>query len=463
MSAIYMIVKHSNALLKCCGLLSLILFSAIDGEAAPALSGSRGEQPILIKPLGHFAPQESNLGKRVGAGDEKKEAKEEEGEGATPPATGSNTRRKNPSRKSSATQRVTFMTDGAGTQVLISGNVFGPAGSDGKLSIRLRPGTYTVTTRRNGQLSSPRTIVVAPGSVTTFYLVSNGTPPSTNMNASAPPANAASASAEEIIGRYLDPKQTNSVTAADWQRVVSLSHAELAQNPGNPQVKGQGLFAEGQVAFLRGDFLTALTSFNSAALTLPDSALAYYGLGNAYLATNQPAEAIRAYERALQLNKELAMAHKGIGDALTKQGKTKEAFKSYERARSLGVASSSDALSTAQAFIERKRWNEALRELNEVSKTKQTAEVYMLIGDCYLQLKQPLSAAQAYRRATELDGKSALAYFKYGDMMYDLREYQAALQALERSLALDPSGTTIKRERARNMVDNAAKKLGRGK
>ena len=454
MNDLYIIVKHSYGLLKCCGLLSLILFAAIDGEAAPAPSG-----------LSSFAQQqESDLGKSVREGKEKNKAREEEAEESTPPATGNTTSRKSPTRRSPASQRITFITDGAGTQVLISGSLFGTTGSDGKLTMRLKHGTYKVTTRRNGQLSPPSTIVVAPGGPTVFYLKSNAAAPSAHVNVPAPTtASAASASAEEIIGRYLDPRQTSGVTAADWQRVVSLSQTGLAQNPGNPQLKAQGLFAEGQVAFLRGDYLTALTSFNSAALTLPDSALAYYGLGNAYLATNQPAEAIRAYGRALQLNKELAMAHKGIGDALTKQGKTKEAFRSYERARNLGVASSSDALSTAQGFIGRRRWNEALRELNEVSKTRQTAEVYMLIGDCYLNLKQPYSAAQAYRRAMELDGKSALAYFKYGNTMYDLHEYQAALQALERSLALDPAGTAIKRERARNMVNNAAKKLGRGK
>jgi Tfp pilus assembly protein PilF len=107
----------------------------------------------------------------------------------------------------------------------------------------------------------------------------------------------------------------------------------------------------------------------------------------------------------------------------------------------------------------RKRWAQALKEFQDVAASKPSADVYIEIGDCYVGLEQPLSASQAYRKATEVDSKSALAHNKFGDVMFKLREYAAAMEAFERALALDPQGTVINRRRAREMADEAADKL----
>jgi tetratricopeptide (TPR) repeat protein len=73
-------------------------------------------------------------------------------------------------------------------------------------------------------------------------------------------------------------------------------------------------------------------------------------------------------------------------------------------------------------------------------------------------LGQPLSAAPAYKRALELDPKSASAHYKFGELAYTQREYAAAAESLERALALDPAGALIDRGRAREMANKAAAK-----
>ena len=91
--------------------------------------------------------------------------------------------------------------------------------------------------------------------------------------------------------------------------------------------------------------------------------------------------------------------------------------------------------------------------------SRPTAEVYVDIGDCYVGLEQPLSASLSYRKATELDPKSALAHYRFGEVMHKLREYAAAMEAFERALALDLQGTIINRKRTREMADEAADRL----
>ena len=210
-------------------------------------------------------------------------------------------------------------------------------------------------------------------------------------------------------------------------------------------------------------------AFSKPVCAQPDLLAAPYARGNASPATNQPVEARKAYERAAELDQNLALAYEGQGDALTKQGKTKEAGQFYSRAQSLGGTSSPASMGgpapavlgydAAQNLKRQKRWAQALREFQQLAETRPTADLYIDIGDCYLGLEQKVSASDAYRRATELDPRAALAHYKYGEVMIGLREWAAAAEALERALALDLTGATVNRKRAREMANEAAEQV----
>ncbi|HEV2802378.1 MAG TPA: tetratricopeptide repeat protein [Pyrinomonadaceae bacterium] len=349
---------------------------------------------------------------------------------------------------------VTFVTGVAESDIFVHApggklQSLGRTGADGKLRTRMPRGAYIVTASRAGYNAQRQQINVQTGSANFF------------LNLSGMPLPGTVASPAEILRRFSDPRQTDSVTADEWQSVQQQTAAAFAANPGDAQVRAQSLFAEGQLAYLKRDYAGALVAFNNSALALPTSALAYYGLGNAYLATNQLPEAARAYSRAVELDGQLAMAYRGVGDVLTRQGKNKDALAYYERAKALGYFSPGAALNTGRNLMRLGRWTEAARELAAVAKAQPTAEVFIALGDCYAQLKQPLSAAPAYRRAIELDPQSAQAHARYGEVMYESREYAAAAEALERALALDRAGASINRARARKMADEAASKARR--
>ncbi|HEV2802377.1 MAG TPA: tetratricopeptide repeat protein [Pyrinomonadaceae bacterium] len=346
----------------------------------------------------------------------------------------------------------------------------GKTDAEGKLAVKLPRGTHSVTVSHIGHRTERSEIEVRPGNTNFSFSVALPEPKADTVAAKAEPTPtpaedpaekeaAAAAAAEETAKRFLDAQKTESVTANDWQLFATHTNAALEKDPGNALLKAQSLFAQGQLDYLRGDYPSALVAFNKAVLAAPELISAHYGLGNAYLATNQPAQAIKAYQRAAELNPDLVLAYKGIGDAYTKQGKNKEANVYYQRAKRFGPLPSSSNMDTALLSMKRKRWAEALKELLEISKTQPSADVYIYIGDSYDGMKQPLSASEAYQKASELDPKSALAAYRYGEKMFELREYPKAMEALERALALDQTGITINRKRAREMADKAAEQL----
>lgn len=351
----------------------------------------------------------------------------------------------------------------------------GKTGVGGRLTTRLAPGIYDITATRQGYYIQRQRIEVRPGNTNFSFAMREETAANTsNATTSAPVAAAANVasnvvtnhppvSAEEVFRRFLDPQHTDGVSRNDWQQAYAQISASFAQQPDDQRVRAQVLFAQGQLAYLQGDYATALVAFNSSALAMPESALAFYGLGKAYLATNQFAEAVRGFRRAIELNDTLAMAYKGMADALNKQGKTGDALKYYERAAVLGYNPQEANLNAARGLMKMRRWKQALDELLKVAKTSPSAEVFIHIGDCYVNLNQPLSATPAFREALRLDAKSPLAHFKYGEIMFNLREYAAATDALEQALALDGQGSSFNHQRARDMVNKAKSSLQRGR
>ncbi len=419
-------------------LFTLVAFHAAHAQTKPNIAGDvEGSKKERATPKPTNEPRPASRRKRTPA------------PRAAPPAATSAT---------APPLEVTFYTGLADADVYLNQSPtnmqkLGRSGADGRLVVRLPRGLHTVTASRPGSRVERRQIDVKPGSTTFILNLSDSSNAPVGSNVAAP------LTASDVFRRYLDPKQTDAVTVAEWQLAQAETAAAFAANPLDPQLEAQALYARGQLAFLRRDFARAIIDFNTAALKLPSSALAFYGLGNAYLGLGRLNEAARAYQQAAAISPQLAIAYKGSGDVLARQNKNKEALRSYERARVLGYTSTATRQVAARILLKERRWAEALRELLEVSKTAPTAEVFVGIGDAYVGLEQPLSAAPAYRRALELDPKSATAHYKFGELAYAQREYAAAAESLERALALDPAGALIDRKRARELAGKAASKV----
>jgi tetratricopeptide (TPR) repeat protein len=338
----------------------------------------------------------------------------------------------------------------------------------------------------------PRTVSAAPAPTAPTAKSQPPAPaatPKTQPDQTPTPVAAVSAPAampSEIIERFMDFQKTTNVTERDWESVVKQTTAILQTSPDDKTAKAQLALAQGELAFSRADYSNALVQYNAAAQVAPEMELPFYGIGRVYLNTKQPNQAEDAFGRAVKINKNFALGYKGLGDALTAQGKTKKAQDYYKQAARVGVAGNGSAgnpnnasatatnnntvalaatdspyereLKIAREYTAQKKYQMALDKLNALAASSPSADLYIAIGDNYYAMQQWLSAQQAYRKATEINPNSALAFYKAGTVLYEMNEFQASGEAFEKSLILDQSGATINRAQARRMADKANEK-----
>lgn len=187
--------------------------------------------------------------------------------------------------------------------------------------------------------AKPATISPAKSTKKTVKPIKRGVsqPGKTKSKSFVKPVVVNSETPSQIINRFMNYRQTSSVTDRDWESVVAQTEKDTKSNPNNVTANAQLLIAQGQLAYNRRDYITAINNFKAALKMLPTSALPNYCLGQALLANGQAKAAEDSFKEAADQQKNFALAYKGIGDSLMAQDKKKSAVKYFKKATEISV------------------------------------------------------------------------------------------------------------------------------
>ncbi len=340
-------------------------------DATAGVLRAQALPPSAITPAAfHLQPQKSKIEQEI-----ERKGTANKTESNKKPKTTVRSGSSNPESAGWNQSTVTIVSDVPGTEIAIDGTLVGKIGESKRLTTKVKKGQHKATASLKGYNSQSITIsVFAERSTHTISLgrpipapAPLPTPIATAMPTPEPPPSPPPPSPDEIIRRFINPSETNKLGSEDWKEVIAQSEETLKIDQANAQVIARLHLARGQVAYLSRNYAESLSEFNRAIDALPLSGIAYYALGNAYLATNQPQQANKAYQKAAELTPEAAaVSQKGIGDGLTKLAKAGEANMSYKRARDLGYFSPEINKSIAVNLIEDKQWQKALSELSAI-------------------------------------------------------------------------------------------------
>jgi tetratricopeptide (TPR) repeat protein len=160
--------------------------------------------------------------------------------------------------------------------------------------------------------------------------------------------------------------------------------------------------------------------------------------------------ALALFEEAIQLEPDYALAYYNLGNSLVKLGQPAEAMEAYDSAIECGEADVTvmSLVDKGNIFLGWNRNQEALSAFNEAIRLDpQSALAYNGKGNALQELRQYQEAVSAFDEAIRLNPQDSGFHFNKGNLLYDRGQYKEAVQEYDIALRLNPQDTDISRNR----------------
>jgi tetratricopeptide (TPR) repeat protein/serine/threonine protein kinase len=233
------------------------------------------------------------------------------------------------------------------------------------------------------------------------------------------------------LGRYAN-------AVADFSKAIALK-ADLAAAWINRGLAYEGLGQEDK----------AIADFSKAIALKPDHAEAWVNLGNAHFVVGDREKALADFSKAIELTPELVQAWFNRGLAYSKLGQHEKAVPDLSKAIEL----TKDPKAVSGRLVVRARANQGLGRLQDALNDYQKAVdlqpnntealdslAWLLANGVDPKLRNPHRALELAKKATALAPKSAVSWQVMGWAYFRTGEWNAAVEALDKSIELQTGG-----------------------
>jgi tetratricopeptide (TPR) repeat protein len=195
-------------------------------------------------------------------------------------------------------------------------------------------------------------------------------------------------------------------------------------------------------------------NYKLAAKQDPNDARAQLGLGNVYLDQGRYQDAVAAYQQTLNMKQDYVDAYQPLSYALAQLGRFPEAAETLQQALKFDPENAEIYNNLAYTYAHAERYPEAidasqhaiallgqtgsayrqgLQNRNEV-----LSNAYKNLGNSYNGLKKYSEAADALKKAAEIEPTNAAAHFNLGLALYNGKRYSEAIEAYKEVVKLRP-------------------------
>lgn len=240
---------------------------------------------------------------------------------------------------------------------------------------------------------------------------------------------------------------TQMLTTKNWGSALVLFTtmllcvtAFLGCQPPGPRALLQGERLIGEEKFTQ-----AIEELKIATQLLPQNAQAWNHLGLAYYGAGQTDDAIRSYQQAIALDRNLAATRFNLGLLYLEQNRNQDAISELTTFTALQPNSTEGWLRLATAQIRIRRFDDAEKTFVRVQKLdSKNPEMLDGMGVIQLQRKRPRDAFNYFEAALQQNPRFAPALLNEAIVLQQyLNNRPAALQKYEAYLALKPSNPNI--------------------
>jgi cellulose synthase operon protein C len=222
------------------------------------------------------------------------------------------------------------------------------------------------------------------------------------------------------------------------ERELEAARAEWPQDPMWP-------LQLGRLHLSRGNAREALVQFENAAKLSPNAPDALAGEAQAYLALNQPADAVKAAQAALKVHNESAEAYIFLGSVYDRVGQSADAAQAYQKVLERQPAHLGASLALAGLYNRTGRTGDAVKLLEDAANANPSSALPSLeLGQIYQKAGNDAATIAAYRQVIVRDPKNGVAL---NNLAYYLGKAPArmdeALEFAERAYRVAPRSHAV--------------------
>lgn len=184
----------------------------------------------------------------------------------------------------------------------------------------------------------------------------------------------------------------------------------------------------------------AIEYFEKAINLNPYTAQYYSHLGNALQTLDRLEEALNCYQTALKLDDKQADIYNNLGGVYFKQHRLSEAEQNYHHALILNPQHIDAANNLVMVFIEKEQPEEAI-QLCEQLKQHPTHRLSatLNLGKAYMLKEEWPTALEYFTQALKMDEKNSSTHFNLGNVYSEMQEINKAFKHYQRAIALQPN------------------------
>ena len=194
----------------------------------------------------------------------------------------------------------------------------------------------------------------------------------------------------------------------------------------------------GNMHFQKSDFEAAIPHYQTAIAKHSRFLRAHKNLGICLLRTGRETEALPHITRAIELGDHGALSYGQLGFAYARSGNNIAAESAYRMACLLDPETRDWQMGLARSFFDQRRFTDAIALLDVlIEKDPNSVDLWMIQGNAYLRLEQPLKAAENLEIVDELGGSTPDSLNLLADIYVNAALYGVAVDAYVRALELD--------------------------
>jgi|CXWL01.1.fsa_nt_gi tetratricopeptide (TPR) repeat protein len=235
------------------------------------------------------------------------------------------------------------------------------------------------------------------------------------------------------VGEYYNDKGDYEKAIEFFRDAVTLDEANSEAKSGLSEafaIKGNDLLVKDQASAAKGVFLEALKLD-------PKNAAAYFGLGEVYAELDQTADAIAAYEKSIENNKDLTEIYVPLGILYYQAGEIAKADTLLSKAILFSADSAETQFFLGLVRSSQNRNEEALAAFQKAKSIDVTlAEAFYYAGEMLVRLKRTADAIPEFKKATEIKPTYFDAWFSLGEAYFEMGNHAEAIIAYKAAAKL---------------------------